>query len=257
MKKLYVIKIGGKLIDDKESLHKFLKQFSLIKEPKILVHGGGKLATEMAGQLGINTKMVEGRRVTDKASLEVATMVYAGKINKEITAKLNSLNCSSIGLSGADNNLIQSIKRNPKPIDFGFVGDVNANSVNTKFLQLLLKNKITPVLCAITSDKKGQLLNTNADAIASAISVSMASYFNIIQLMCMDKDGVLNNDTVVKEINGTSFRQLKNKKVLTDGILPKIETSLLSVKKGVKEVRIGNAMQLKNLINGKSGTVIK
>ena len=175
MKTLKVIKIGGNIIDNEQALLTFLKEFSTIEEPKLLVHGGGKLATKLAKQMQVEVKMIDGRRITDAETLDIITMVYAGKINKHIVANLQANNCDAIGFSGADGNTIVSDKRPVKTIDYGFVGDVK--QVNTKSLELLLNNNITPVFCAITHDQNGQLLNTNADTIASELAIALSQIF--------------------------------------------------------------------------------
>ena len=189
METLKVIKIGGNIIDKEKTLSDFLIEFSKLNGPKILVHGGGKLATKLANQLGIEVKMTNGRRITDADTLNIITMVYAGKINKNIVAKLQALNCNSIGFSGADGNSVVSYKRPIKEVDFGFVGDVE--KVNTSILNVLLKNRVTPVFCALTHDGNGQLLNTNADTIASELAIGIANHFNTELYYCFEKSGVL------------------------------------------------------------------
>jgi len=207
MKTLKVIKIGGNIIDNDNALQQFLKDFASIKTPKILVHGGGKLATKLAQQMQVEVNMVDGRRITDQDTLDIITMVYAGKINKTIVAQLQANNCNAIGFSGADGNTIISNKRPVKAIDYGFVGDVK--KVNTKTLELLLNNHITPIFCAITHDENGQLLNTNADTIASEIAIGFAPIYNTALYYCFEKNGVLkdveNNDSVIENINTESY----------------------------------------------------
>jgi acetylglutamate kinase len=180
MKTLNIIKIGGNVIDSEEDLKNFLEKFSALEGLKILVHGGGNLATELGSKLKIPTKMIEGRRITDKATLEIVTMVYAGLINKNIVAKLQANACNAIGLCGADANCIPSQKRNSEGIDYGFVGDVDAKKIEFSQISKLLDQGLVPVFCAITHDGKGNLLNTNADTIAAELSVAMASKFNVI-----------------------------------------------------------------------------
>ena len=189
MDKLQVVKVGGNVIENRESLNEFLFDFTKIRGAKILVHGGGKEATQMAQKLNIPVQIIEGRRVTDKANLEIISMLYAGKLNKTIVALLQAYNCDSLGLTGADGNSVVAEKRSSKPIDFGFVGDVI--SVNSALFNLLLNQKITPVCCAITHDKNGQLLNTNADTIASEIASSMSAYYEVTLSYCFEKKGVL------------------------------------------------------------------
>ena len=177
MDKLFVVKIGGNVIENSAKLESFLQDFTALKGFKILIHGGGKKATEMADKLNIPVQMIEGRRITNEDNLDVITMMYGGKINKNIVAKLQALNCNAIGLSGADGNSISAVKRSVKDIDYGFVGDIT--EINLNLFLLLLENALTPVCCAISHDKNGQLLNTNADTIASAIAKSLSNYFEV------------------------------------------------------------------------------
>ena len=188
---LTVVKIGGNIIDNPIELAKFLSYFSKVEGYKILVHGGGKLATKMAESIGLSPQLIDGRRITDAPMLDIAVMTYAGAINKNCVAQLQAFNCNAIGFSGADGNLIQSEKRNHPTIDFGFVGDVK--KVNSELIQALISIGITPVFCAITHDKKGQLLNTNADTIASEIAISMSATFEVSLIYCFEKQGVLAN----------------------------------------------------------------
>ena len=210
MKTLKVIKIGGNIIDDEAALNAFLKDFAKIKSPKILVHGGGKLATKLSQQMQVEVKMVDGRRITDQDTLDIITMVYAGKINKDFVAKLQANHCNAIGFSGADGNAIVSIKRPIKTIDYGFVGDVV--KVNTETLEVLLNNGVTPVFCAITHDKKGQLLNTNADTIASELAIGFANSFATELYYCFEKNGVLKNinddNSVIKHIDTKNYQEV-------------------------------------------------
>ena len=242
MKRLKVIKIGGNIIDDKDALKVFLKDFSNLKGPKILVHGGGKLATKLATKLEIPVKMEDGRRITDRDTLEVITMVYAGSVNKNIVAGLQANNCNAIGFTGADGNTISSKKRSVSPIDFGYVGDIE--QVNTGVLQTLLKNNITPVFCAITHDSQGQLLNTNADTIASALSVAFAKFYRVELSYCFEKKGVLKNvedeDSLVKDINSSNYQRLIDTGVVSDGMLPKLKNSFHAIEHNVDKVFIGN-----------------
>ncbi len=241
MKTLKVIKIGGNIIDDKDVLHEFLSTFSKLKGPKILVHGGGKLATKLATKLEIPVKIQDGRRLTDRDTLEVITMVYAGKVNKNIVAKLQASHCNTIGFTGADGNTIWSKKRSMSPIDFGYVGDIEG--VNTGVLQILLNQNITPVFCAITHDVKGQLLNTNADTIASALSVAFAKSYRVELFYCFEKKGVLENvedeNSLVKEINFSNYQDLIDSGVVSEGMLPKLKNSFYAIEHDVKKVCIG------------------
>ena len=246
MDKLQVVKVGGNVIENRESLSDFLIDFTKIRGAKILVHGGGKEATQMAQKLNIPVQIIEGRRVTDKANLEIISMLYAGKLNKTIVALLQAYNCDSLGLTGADGNSVVAKKRSSKPIDFGFVGDVI--SVNSALFSLLLNQKITPVCCAITHDKNGQLLNTNADTIASEIASSMSAYYEVTLSYCFEKKGVLkkliDEDSVIPSINSNQYEYLKKEGIINEGMLPKIKNCFEALKKGVTKVRIGNSKMI-------------
>jgi acetylglutamate kinase len=242
MEKLSIVKIGGNIIEDEASLTAFLKLFSNLEGKKILVHGGGKRATAMATKLGIASKMINGRRITDAETLEVITMVYGGLVNKNIVAKLQALQVDAIGLTGADVNSIKSKKRPIREIDYGFVGDVKevaSNSIDT-----LIQANFTPVFCALTHDGKGQLLNTNADTIASQIAVGMSKLYKTSVYYCFELNGVLKdfNDkkSVIKRINFESYQQLLKEGIITDGMIPKLENCFDALNKGVHKVHIGN-----------------
>lgn len=241
METLKVIKIGGNIIDDEAALDAFLSEFSKIKLPKLLVHGGGKLATQLSKQMNVEVKMVDGRRITDQDTLDIITMVYAGKINKHIVAKLQSKQCNAIGFTGADGNSIVSDKRPVKTIDYGFVGDVK--HVNPTVLNLLLENGITPVFCAITHDEKGQLLNTNADTIASELAIGLAASYQTELYYCFEKKGVLqdinDDNSVIEHINITTYEKLIEDGVISDGMLPKLNNCFHAIQKNVKKVCIG------------------
>jgi acetylglutamate kinase len=246
MKTLKVIKIGGNIIDNEQALLSFLKDFSALKGPKILVHGGGKLATKLATQMNVPAHMAEGRRITDAATLDIITMVYAGKINKNIVAQLQAQNCNAIGFSGADGNTIVSDKRPVKDIDYGFVGDVK--KVNTKTLELLLKNNITPVFCAITHDKNGQLLNTNADTVASELAIGFSRHFITELYYCFEKNGVLrdlaDNNSVIENINTETYQNLIEDGIIADGMLPKLNNCFHAINNNVNKVCIGKTDML-------------
>lgn len=248
MEVLKIVKIGGAIIDDEMALNHFLVEFSKLSSPKILVHGGGKAATRLAKKLRIPINIVEGRRITDSETLDLILMVYAGKINKTIVAKLQSQDCNAIGFSGADGNTIVSEKRKVASIDYGLVGDVSV--VNTEILQLLLNNGITPVFCAVTHDGYGQLLNTNADTIASELAIGLANYFNTELYYCFEKNGVLkdvNDDTsVIEEINTKSYKSLIEDGIITDGMLPKLNNCFHSINQNVAKVCIGKPEMLFN-----------
>ncbi|WP_350293063.1 acetylglutamate kinase [uncultured Croceitalea sp.] len=239
---LSIVKIGGNIIENETELSKFLTLFSKIDGPKILVHGGGKKANQVLQKMGIEPKMVNGRRITDIASLDVAIMVYGGLTNKKIVAELQSMNCNAIGMSGADANAIIAHKRPIKEIDYGFAGDVD--SVSNKTLSSILELGLTPIFCALTHNQKGQLLNTNADTIASELAIGMSADFETTLYYCFELNGVLKNfddkNSVIKNIDSDAYKTLITEGVIADGMLPKMHNCFHALKKGVKEVRIGN-----------------
>jgi acetylglutamate kinase len=255
MNELILVKIGGNVIDNEKDLQKFLLSFSKIKGPKILVHGGGILATQLSARLGIETKMFEGRRITDAETLKISTMVYAGWINKSIVCKLNAMGTRAIGLCGADVSLIPSTKRKKGSVDYGFVGDVLPGKINVDFLKILLKQKITPVISPITGSDKGQLLNTNADTIAAALASSLSSSFKIKFIYCFEKNGVLNANKVLKTLNQRTFEELKQKKIIKDGMIPKLDNAFKALNKRTS-ITIGNSAHLQKLITQHAGTHI-
>ncbi|MDB2622624.1 acetylglutamate kinase [Flavobacteriales bacterium] len=246
--KLTVIKIGGEIINNPEQLQAFLADFSRLNEPKVLVHGGGKIATALSAKLGIETRMQEGRRITTKENLEVVTMVYAGLINKNITASLQSQQCNAIGLSGADASVIVASKRPSKPLDYGYVGDIQ--SINSKVIDTFVQSQMVPVFSAICHDGKGQLLNTNADTIATEIAIAMSEKYDTELIYCFDKKGVLmdvnDNDSVVEKINTDVYRNLREQKVIHDGMLPKMENAFHALNHKVSKVMIGNTDFIKD-----------
>ncbi|MFY7672407.1 acetylglutamate kinase [Tenacibaculum sp. MEBiC06402] len=242
MKTLKIIKIGGNIINNKMLLNEFLDDFAKLDSPKLLVHGGGKSASELSIKMGIQPKMINGRRITDDETLDIITMVYGGKINKNIVAQLQARNSNSVGFSGADGNSIVAIKRPVTNIDYGFAGDVIR--VNTQTMNVLLQNDVSPIFCAITHDQKGQLLNTNADTIASELAIALSKDYKVSLYYCFEKNGVLksieDDDSVIEHIDNQKFEQLKNKGIIHDGMLPKIQNCLQSIQKGVTTVHIGN-----------------
>lgn len=258
MDKLYIIKIGGNIIDEAEKLSSFLRDFASITGHKILVHGGGKLATQLAEKLDIEQKIVDGRRITDAETLKVVTMVYAGYINKNIVAQLQSYDCNAIGLCGADGDAILAHKRNHPVIDFGFVGDVDV--VNTVLVKSLLEQNIAIVFAPLTHDQRGQLLNTNADTIAQELAKALSSLYDVQLIYSFEKKGVLLNanddSTLIPTINPTLYQQLKVKRKIFAGMIPKLDNAFAALKSGVKTITIGQAEELKQLINGQSGTTI-
>lgn len=253
---LYVVKIGGNVIDNSENLYHFLKDFKALKGHKILIHGGGKIASKLSADLGIEPKMLDGRRITDADTLRIVTMVYGGLINKNIVAQLQRFGTNAIGLTGADGNTIVAKKRKVKEIDYGFVGDTDENSVNHKSIDALLHAGFAPVFCALTHDGDGQLLNTNADTIASAVAVAMAGDYDTTLIYCFEKKGVLKDiddeDSLIKDIDQAHYEQLKSEKVIHSGMLPKMDNAFTAIACGVSAVIIGHADDLQFIEKGKS-----
>ena len=247
-KSVTVIKIGGNIIDDSKELKQFLTDFSIIEGYKVLVHGGGKSATKMAQSIGLVPQMIDGRRITDAPMLDVVVMIYAGHINKNIVAQLQGQNTTAMGFSGADGNLIQSDKRNHPTIDYGFVGDVK--SVNTPLLETLLSSGIVPIFCAITHDKNGQLLNTNADTIASELAIALSKVYEVTLNYCFEKPGVLfdseDDSSVIANMNAELYSKLKEEKAIHSGMIPKLDNCFNSLSKGVQKIRIGHHRMLQN-----------
>jgi acetylglutamate kinase len=265
--KLYVIKIGGNVIDDEEKLSSFLRSFAALNHKKILIHGGGTLATSLAKDLNIPQQQVDGRRITDEATLRVVTMVYAGLINKKIVADLQSLQCNALGLCGADGNILRAHKRPAisAGVDYGYVGDVDTVSLDA--IQKLLTGFDTLVFAPITHDGKGQLLNTNADTIAKEIAIGMSSLYDSTLIYCFEKNGVLmekeEEDSVIRMIDSVYYQELlsaKNKKgepVIADGMLPKLSNAFATIESGVGSVVIGHALDLEKIVEGEAGTRIR
>jgi acetylglutamate kinase len=247
-KPVTLIKIGGNIIDNPTELSQFLSDFSKIEGCKILVHGGGKSATKMAESIGLAPQMIDGRRVTDAAMLDVVVMIYAGQINKNIVAQLQANSTNAMGFSGADGNLIQSDKRKHPTINYGFVGDVK--KVNTNLLETLLSNGIVPVFCAITHDGKGQLLNTNADTIASELAIALSEVFDVTLNYCFEKPGVLydaeDDSSVIENINQELYSKLKTEKAIHSGMIPKLDNCFNSLSKGVQKIKIGHHRMLQD-----------
>lgn len=255
MKQLTVIKVGGAVVEDEAQLSQLLKDFSSIAGPKVLVHGGGRSATKVAAQLGIETKMVNGRRVTDAEMLDVVTMVYGGLVNKRVVARLQAHGVNAIGLTGADVDIIRSHKRPPKDgIDYGFVGDVDR--ADGKMLSTLVEAGIVPVMAPLTHDGAGHILNTNADTIAGETAKALAQYYDVTLVYCFEKKGVLSNpdddDSVIPVITRNDFRHYVEDGTVSGGMIPKIENAFQAIDAGVKKVVITCA----SAIDGKNGTVI-
>ena len=255
---LSIIKIGGNIIDDEEKLESFLTVFAAVPGKKILVHGGGKLATKVANGLGVQQQMIDGRRITDAETLKIVTMVYAGTINKHIVAGLQARGCNAMGLTGADGNAILAHKRVHPTIDYGYVGDVDA--VDAALLTSLLMLDKTLVLAPITHDGKGQLLNTNADTIAQEVARALCRTFDTSLVYSFEKSGVLLNaeddNSVIGRIDPVYYKQLKEQQVIFAGMIPKLDNAFAALNSGVGKVIIGRAEQLPQLLAGKSGTTI-
>lgn len=243
-----VVKIGGNVIDSEEALSSFVSDFASIEGPKVLVHGGGKLATRLAERLDIPTTMIDGRRVTDSDTLDVVTMVYAGLVNKRIVAMLQSLGCNAIGLSGADGGAVRATRRAANPIDFGFVGDIAVEGVDAAFIRNLTEQGTVPVFCSIMHDGKGQLLNCNADSVASAVAVGLATECDTELLFCFEKRGVMrdvDDDTsVIANINREGYKALLAEGVVNKGMIPKIDGAFRALECGVKVVTIKHSAEL-------------
>lgn len=262
MDKLFIIKVGGNVIDNEAFLQSFLTDFASANVKKILVHGGGKIATKIGEKLGIAPNYVNGRRITDAETIDLVTMVYGGLVNKQIVAKLQALNCNAIGVTGADANIIPAIKRPVKDIDYGFVGDIESQELEVGSLELMLDNGLTPVIAPLTHDGKGQILNTNADTIASSLAVALSAYYDVRLIYCFEKKGVLENveddNSVIHLITKDKYEVLKTGNKLFDGILPKIDNAFDAINAGVKEVLIGDAKDLlQNITEETKGTLIK
>lgn len=262
MQKLYIIKIGGNVLDDETALNSFLKDFANIQYPKILIHGGGKIATKIGNQLGIESNYINGRRITDEPTRDLVSMVYGGLINKQIVTQLQAHQCNAIGLTGADGNVIKATKRPVGDIDFGFVGDIVPKDVNTSFLYFLLKQNITPVFAPLTYSSEDGILNTNADTIASVLAVALSKHFQIRVIYCFEKKGVLTNiedeASVIKNIDSKAYADLLEQKVLFDGIIPKLENAFDALQSGVSEILIGSASDLsRNMGEETEGTLIR
>lgn len=246
MEKLTLIKVGGKIVEEPDTLQQLLRDFSSIDGYKVLVHGGGRSATKIASQLGIESQMVNGRRITDAEMLKVVTMVYGGLVNKNIVAGLQALQVNALGLTGADMNIMRSDKRPVKDVDYGFVGDVK--EVNADVLASLIKQGIVPVLAPLTHDKQGHMLNTNADTIAGEAAKALAKYFDVTLMFCFEKKGVLLNEqddeSVIPEIDRVSFQKYVDEGIIQGGMIPKLENAFQAIDAGVKQVIITQASEI-------------
>lgn len=248
MKKISVIKIGGNILDSERDLSAFLDQFASLEGHKVLVHGGGKAATRQAEALGVPVMMVDGRRITDKAMIGIAVQVYAGSINKGLVADLQSRNCNALGMTGADLNMIPAWKRKHPTIDFGYVGDFDTDSINGSLLKEIINLDVVPVFCALTHDGNGNLLNTNADTIASGLAVALSKFYQTSLYFGFEKDGVLsdpsNDDSVIERLDYDLYQNLKENHSIHDGMIPKLDNAFNALKSGVDKIRIGHALKL-------------
>lgn len=246
MEKLTIVKVGGKIVEEEDSLKALLEDFSRISGNKVLVHGGGRSATAIATKLGIETKMVDGRRITDKPMLDVVTMVYAGLVNKNIVAGLQAKGCNAVGFTGADLDIIRAIKRPVKEIDYGFVGDVI--DVNTLELRTLLSQGVSPVMAPLTHNGEGLMLNTNADTIASELAIALSEHFEVNLVYCFEKSGVLSNpdddNSVISELNQESYKEYKEDGTIAAGMIPKLDNAFAALHNGVSRVLITKASTL-------------
>ena len=258
MEQLIVIKIGGNIIDDEAKLSSFLKSFAAVPGKKVLVHGGGKLATRLAAQLNIPQEMVDGRRITDAETLKIVTMVYAGYVNKNIVAQLQANHCNAIGLCGADGDSILAHKRQHPVIDYGYVGDVDA--INNSLLRSLLEQNISIVFAPITHDQQGQLLNTNADTIAQELAKALSHDYETSLVYSFEKSGVLldanDDNTVIPELKPSYYKQLRAREKIFAGMIPKLDNAFAALNHGVSKVIIGKAEELLELVEGRTGTSI-
>lgn len=252
-----VVKIGGNIIDNPSELEAFLKDFAALEGDKILVHGGGKEATRMSESMGVKANMIDGRRVTDRHTLDIVTMVYAGLVNKRIVSLLQKLGCDAVGLTGADGNAIPATRRPAAPIDYGFVGDINPKNVNASFIATLIDGGCVPVFCAICHDGEGLLLNCNADSVASAVALGASRIAPVRLTYCFEKPGVMTDlndeESVIPLVTAESFERLKENGVVAQGMIPKLQNALVSAGNGVTEVRICKAEALL----GNGGTLIR
>lgn len=260
MEKLFIIKIGGNVVDDSDALESFLAAYASVPARKILIHGGGKIATRIGDKLGIESRYINGRRITDAETRDLVTMVYGGLVNKQIVATLQRLRCNAVGLTGADGNVLSAVKRPVKDIDYGYVGDIQPADVNVSLLRSLLTNGLEPVFAPLTHSG-GEILNTNADTIASVLAIALSNAFDVRLVFCFEKKGVLEDvgdpDSVIRHLTGDRYRDLLAKGSLADGILPKLENAFAAIREGVREVLIGHAADIvRNTGDDAEGTLI-
>mgnify|MGYP001140235523 FL=1 len=242
MSPVKVFKIGGNVVDNPDALQRFIREFASIKSPKILIHGGGKEATRLSKRLDIPTQMIDGRRVTDRDTLDVVTMVYAGLINKRIVASLQAVGCNALGLTGADADCIRATKRPANPVDYGFVGDINPSDINDLYIEYVLRQDIVPVFCAITHDGHGNLLNCNADSVASSVAIATSRIAPVELIYCFERNGVLRDvddpDSVISITTPSIYEDLRRDNIVADGMIPKIDNAFNAINRGVESVTI-------------------
>lgn len=240
---LTIVKVGGKIVEEPHTLARLIKDFAVIAGLKLLVHGGGRSATRLAGQLGIEQKMVDGRRITDLETLRVVTMVYGGLVNKSIVTSLHAAGINAIGLTGADMDIIRSHRRPAGEIDYGYVGDVD--KVDAQAIARLLEAGLVPVIAPLSHDGKGSMLNTNADTIASEVAQALAPLFDVTLTFCFEKAGVLadenDDNSVIEKIDRATYQQLRDQNIIAGGMIPKLDNAFKALKSGVKEVVITRA----------------
>ena len=262
MQELYIIKIGGNILDNTDRLRCFLVDFAALPGLKILVHGGGKIASAIGQRLGIAPQLIDGRRITDAATLDLVTMVYGGLINKQVVAQLQALGCNALGLTGADGNLIPAQKRPAGKIDYGFAGDVaGPESINAGALSALLTQSFTPVFAPLTHDGNGSMLNTNADTIASVLATALATIYRVKLVYCFEKKGVLQNaddeTSIITKIDEANYKELKDAGIITLGMIPKLDNAFAALKQGVSTVQIGDATEINDMVTGgRAGTLL-
>ena len=250
--RLTIVKVGGKIVEEPDTLAALLRDFASIEGFKLLVHGGGRSATKVAASLGVETQMIDGRRVTDAEMLRVVTMVYGGLVNKNIVAGLQGLGVDALGMTGADMNIIRSDRRPVKTVDYGFVGDVK--EVNGEAIASLVRSGVVPVIAPLTHDGKGSLLNTNADTMAGETAKGLAQYFDVHLVFCFEKNGVLrdenDDDSVIPEIDRASYAELKEQGIVSGGMIPKLDNAFDAIESGVSEIIITKASAIGNLALG-------
>lgn len=260
MEQLNIIKIGGNVIDSEPDLSSFLQRFAQLKQKKILVHGGGKVATAIGNKLQIESKYIDGRRITDDDTIDLVTMVYGGLINKKIVAKLQSLGCDGLGVTGADAMLLPAVKRPVKEVDYGWAGDIAPSDLPVAKWKKILDWHLCPVVAPLTCNAGGQILNTNADTIAAALAISLSGQFDVSLFFCFEKRGVLadvdNEDSFIRELSLDLFNQLKQENKISKGILPKLKNAFDAKNQGVENVLIGSSENLSALIKYSEGTRI-